>query len=263
MLNIPMLEAEATALVDRMTAHAEGVEPFWLGVDWRTRSGIAHFLDATLLRGEATEGEALELCDRARGLGTAAVCLNPRWIQPAARRLRGSGVAVASVIDFPLGASGSAARRAETRLAVLDGASEIDVVAPIALIKSARWEALYDDLHSVVEVALPARVKVILETAALTIDETLIAGLLAREAGAGWLKTSTGFHPAGGATVEAVRSLRLVAGPRMGVKASGGIRSMTDAARMLVAGADRLGASALDALSADRPLGEYLVQAAG
>jgi deoxyribose-phosphate aldolase len=255
-MNIPMLETEAGDLLQ--SASSTAAEPVWLGPGWRQRLGIARYLDATLLRADASETEATELCDVARGLGAAAVCLNSIWIRSAAHHLKGSDTALAAVVDFPLGASSGASRRAETRLAVLDGASEIDLVASLGLIKTARWGDLYDDLASVIAVARPARVKVILETAALTVDETMIAGLVAREAGADWLKTSTGFHAAGGATVEAVRLLRLVAGTRMGVKASGGIRSLADAARMLLAGADRIGASALDALSADRPLGDLL-----
>lgn len=257
-VNIPMLETEATNLV--VAAENAGVpaDPFWLGADWQRRRGLAHYLDATLLRADITENDALELCDRARGLGAAAVCLNPIWIRAASHRVAGSDTAVAAVVDFPLGASSGASRRAEARLAVLDGATELDLVAPLGLLKAARWEELYDDLVSVIATARPARVKIILETAALSPQEIMISGLIAREAGADWLKTSTGFHPAGGATIESVRLLRLVAGRRMGVKASGGIRTLADAARMLLAGADRLGASALDALSSDRPLGELV-----
>jgi deoxyribose-phosphate aldolase len=141
---------------------------------------------------------------------------------------------------------------------MLDGARELDLVAPLGLVKAGAWLELFDDLGSVIASGRPARVKIILETGALTPDEIVLAALVARHAGADWVKTSTGFHPGGGATVEAVQMLRLVAGDRMGVKASGGIRSIAEAARMLTAGADRIGASALEALATDRPLAELL-----
>jgi deoxyribose-phosphate aldolase len=141
---------------------------------------------------------------------------------------------------------------------MLDGARELDLVAPLGTIKAGLWPELFDDLAVAIATARPARVKIILETAALDAEEIVLAALVAREAGADWVKTSTGFHPAGGATTEAVRLLRLVAGGRMGVKASGGIRSLPDAARMLSAGADRIGASALEALATDRSLGDLL-----
>lgn len=257
-LDLTALRAEAGDVRRVASAGSPIDDPVWLGAGWRERRGLAAYIDATLLKPEATEAEVVTLCDRASVMRTAAVCLNAIWVRTAVRRLGAEGPVIAAVVDFPLGAGSGAARRASARLALLDGARELDLVAPLGLIKAGRWPELFDDLAAAIATARPALVKIILETAALSAEEIILAALVAREAGADWVKTSTGFHPAGGATVEAVRLLRLVADGRMGVKASGGIRSLPDAARMLLAGADRIGASALDALASDRLLGELL-----
>lgn len=256
-LDLGALRAEAAEVVAQSEKRSHSRERVWLGPGWRERRGLASYLDATLLRPESTRGEVLALCDRAKALGVAAVCLNPAWVGTAATRLAGAPV-IAAVVDFPLGAGSGLGRRTEARLAMLAGAGELDVVAPLGLIKAGMWQELSDDLEAVIATGRPARVKIILETAALTPHEAVLAALVARRAGADWVKTSTGFHSAGGATPETVHLLRLVAGERMGVKASGGIRSLADAARMLSAGADRIGASTLEALVADQPLGELL-----
>jgi len=254
-LDLSALEAEA----DRVGLSGKGAgEPVWLGAGWRDRRGVAAHLDATLLKPEATERQILELCDRAAGMNAAAVCVNPAWVGLASRQLRGRSPVVAAVVDFPLGAGTTASRRTEARLSVLEGARELDVVASLSLIKSGRWHELFEDLRVVIATGQPARTKVILETAALGQREILRAALVARDAGAASVKTSTGFHPGGGATVEAVRWLRQAAGDRMGVKASGGIRTLAEAATMLAAGADRIGASAIEALTTERFLGELL-----
>jgi deoxyribose-phosphate aldolase len=151
-------------------------------------------------------------------------------------------VQVAAVVDFPLGAGTTAARVAEARSVVEAGAGELDLVAPLAALRGGRWEAAFDDLRALVE-ATPAPVKVILETGTLDRDQVVAAAAVARAAGAAWVKTSTGFG-GGGATVEAVALLRAVVGDRVGVKASGGVRTTAQALAMIEAGATRIGASA-------------------
>jgi deoxyribose-phosphate aldolase len=205
--------------------------------------GLAPLIDHTLLRPEATEAEIERHCGEALEIGFGAVCVNGQWVGTAARRLRGSPVRVAAVAGFPLGANGLVAKAAESRLALADGADEIDMVLALGYIKARRWDQLRDEVAAVVEAAGGKLVKAILETAVLTTPEIESAAEAALAAGAGMLKTSTGFHPAGGATVETVALLRRVAGMRAGVKASGGIRSAAMALAMLRAGADRIGTS--------------------
>jgi deoxyribose-phosphate aldolase len=217
--------------------------PPWL-VSRAGGRGLGPLIDHTLLKAEATADEILRLCDEARDLGLGAVCVNPHWVTTCARRLGGSPVKVVSVVGFPLGASTSAAKAVEARLAVSDGAKELDVVAPIGWIRSGLWMQVADEFAMVTHAAAGRVVKLILETALLTPDEVRRTGALAVQAGVGMLKTSTGLHPAGGATIEAVRLLREVAGERVGVKASGGIRLPEEALAMLRAGADRIGTSA-------------------
>lgn len=255
-LDLPGIEAEADQLI-RSGDGSHG-EPDWLGPGWRARRGIASHLDATLLKPETSANRIVELCDRAAGMNAAAVCVNPVWVELATRLLRGKSPVVAAVVDFPLGAGTTAARRTEARLAVLAGARELDLVAPLATIQAGQWRELLADLQLIIATGRPARIKVILETAALSERQALLAAIVAREAGADWVKTSTGFHPAGGATIGAVRLLRKAAGDQMGVKASGGIRTLAEAAQMLAAGADRIGASAIEALETDRTLAELL-----
>jgi deoxyribose-phosphate aldolase len=205
---------------------------------------IARYVDHTLLRANATSAEIVKLCREARQHSFAAVCVNPVWVELAAAELAGSDVAVATVIGFPLGASTTEVKVFEARDAIARGATELDMVAQIGLIKEGAWSAVEADIRAVVEAAAGrALVKVILETAALEPMEIVKAATLCREAGAHFVKTSTGFHPAGGATPEAVALLRLAVGPDLGVKASGGIRTCEDALRMIAAGATRIGTS--------------------
>ena len=222
--------------------------------------GLPAIIDHTLLKPEATQPDIERLTDEAVSLRFGAVCVNGQWVDMVARRLGRSAVRVAAVVGFPLGASGELAKRAEARAVVADGAAEIDMVMALGWAKSGRWARGRDEIASVVEVAGGRLVKVILETAALTPAEIERACREALAGGAGMVKTSTGFHPGGGATVEAVRLMRSVVGDRAGVKASGGIRTSAEARRMLEAGADRIGTSAAagwgDAL--DRRLDEYL-----
>ena len=204
---------------------------------------IADFIDHTLLKAEATQGEIEKLCDEAREHRFAAVCVNPSWVRICAQRLAGSGVQVATVVGFPLGATTSAAKRREAELAVADGATEIDMVAAIGHIKSGEWNAVADDIASVVAGAGGRLVKVIIESAALTPVEVIRACAIAKEMGAHYVKTSTGFHSAGGASAEAVALMRLVVGDALGVKASGGVRDCETALRMIASGATRIGTS--------------------
>lgn len=204
---------------------------------------IADFVDHTLLRAEATRSDIVKLCAEAREYRFAAVCVNPTWVELCVRELHGTGVAVATVVGFPLGATTPRAKAAEAREAVATGADEIDMVANIGRIRSGEWVAVEDDIRAVVEASRPSRVKVIIESAALSREEIIKSSALAREAGAHFVKTSTGFHPAGGASVEAVRLMRLVVGDRLGVKASGGVRDCATALRMIAAGASRIGTS--------------------
>jgi deoxyribose-phosphate aldolase len=215
--------------------------PPWLEPHADRRLG--DLIDHTLLRPEASEAEILRLCDEAMELGLGAVCVNGQWMALASRHLAGSPVRTVGVVGFPLGASGRAAKAAETALLLRDGAAEIDVVQSLGWAKTGQWSLVRSELSAVVKAAQGCPVKVILETAALSASEIEPACDTARAAGAVFVKTSTGFHSAGGATTEAVAALRRTVGTAMGVKASGGIRTGTDAVAMLRAGADRIGTS--------------------
>ena len=204
---------------------------------------IADFIDHTLLKAEATKAEIDRLCAEAKEHRFAAVCVNGCWAARCAEALRGTGVKVAAVVGFPLGAMASAAKAAEARMLVADGADELDMVAAIGGIVDQDWDYVEDDVRAVVEASRGRVVKVILETAALPPMLIAKSAALAKEAGARFVKTSTGFHPAGGATTDAVALMRLVVGDGVGVKAAGGIRDCVTALRMIAAGATRLGTS--------------------
>jgi deoxyribose-phosphate aldolase len=181
-----------------------GVVPGWLGESAGQLRGIGAFIDSTLLRPEATRAEVLRHCEEAVALGVKAVCVNGCWIEACAERLRGSGVLVAAVVGFPLGAMAPAAKAAEARLAVEAGAAEVDAVLPLGRLKAGEWREVEEEIRAVVEAAGGAAVKVIPETAALEPKELAAACLLARTAGAAFVKTSTGFT-GGGATAEDVK----------------------------------------------------------
>jgi deoxyribose-phosphate aldolase len=203
---------------------------------------LARYIDHTLLAETASEADVDRLCDEAREYRFAAVCLRAQHVPRARRRLEASGVRVAAVVDFPLGERSTAERVGEAGAAVAAGAEELDLVAPLPALLAGRWEEARRDLAAVVEAA-PVPVKVILETGLLTPDQAAAGAAIARAAGAAAVKTSTGFGR-GGATVEAVALLRAVVGPALGVKASGGVRTASQARALLAAGASRLGASA-------------------
>ena len=223
--------------------------PPWLPAEAEDWPGVARTIDLTLLTAEAGPAQVRRLCGQALMLGTAAVCVNGAHVVAAARQLHGSRIRVAATVGFPLGAVTSAVKRAEARIAVEDGATELDMVMGIGLAKSGEWTAVEEDIAGVVEAARGHAVKVIVETAALTRDEVLRACRAAQVAGARYVKTSTGFHPAGGATPEAVALLREAVGLGMGVKASGGIRTCEQIVALLKAGADRIGTSSVEGLS--------------
>lgn len=214
------------------------------GVTWVSdRVRLAELVDHTLLRAEATRADLERHCGEAAEGGFAAVCVSPLWVALCRSLLAGTRVRVATVIGYPTGAQRSEAKAVETRLATDDGADELDVVAPLGLVKGGEWSAVGADVATVVRAAQGRLVKVVLETASLTPAEIVRAAVVAREEGADYVKTSTGAHPAGGATPEAVALLRLVCGDAIGVKASGGVRDCETAARLIAAGATRIGTS--------------------
>ncbi len=209
---------------------------------------LAAILDHTLLKPDATRNQVLQLCHEAAEHRFACAMINPTWVSLAAAALKGTGIPVGAVIGFPLGASLPVSKREETAHVLKHGAHDIDMVLNIGLLKSgqsADFEAVRQDIRGVAEIAHAAGaiVKVILETCLLSFEEKLRASEIALNAGADFLKTSTGFST-GGATADDISLLRGVAGHHAGVKASGGIRSLADAATMLRAGASRIGASA-------------------
>ncbi|MBN2115590.1 MAG: deoxyribose-phosphate aldolase [Anaerolineales bacterium] len=206
---------------------------------------LAKMIDHTLLKPDATQQEIAQLCFEARKYGFASVCVNPTWVSLCAELLKGSPVKVCTVIGFPLGATSSETKAFETETAIRQGATEIDMVINIGALKARDLETVARDIRGVVNAAHPrgAIVKVIIETVLLTDEEKTIASLLSKEAGADFVKTSTGFA-GGGATVNDVALMRKAVGPEMGVKASGGVRTFEDAESMIKAGATRIGASA-------------------
>ncbi len=208
------------------------------------REALARMIDHTLLKPEATPAQIEQLCDEALTYHFATVCVNPIYVPLAAERLRGSDVGVCTVVGFPLGATPTAIKVCETQMAIAEGAGEIDMVLPIGLLKAGEDEAVKGDIAAVAAVchAEGAHLKVIIEAALLTDEEKVRACKLAKEAGADFVKTSTGFA-SGGATVEDVALMRRTVGPEMGVKAAGGIHTYEEAMAMIEAGANRIGAS--------------------
>jgi deoxyribose-phosphate aldolase len=204
----------------------------------------ASLIDHTLLKPEANEDDIARLCREAAEFRFASVCVNPTWVRAAACYLRGTNIPVCTVIGFPLGATLADVKAYEARRAIFDGAREVDMVINIGALKSKDDCAVEHDIRSVVEVAHETNVvcKVIIETALLTDDEKVRASLAAKRAGADFVKTSTGFAK-GGATVADVALMRRTVGAELGVKASGGVKGLDDARRMVEAGATRIGAS--------------------
>jgi deoxyribose-phosphate aldolase len=226
-----VIEAGAT----RIGVHAAGGAP----------GGVAGLIDHTLLKPDASRADIERLCREAADFHFATVCVNPAWVAVSASLLRGSGVGVCSVVGFPLGATTADVKQFETRRAIYDGASEIDMVINIGALKSGDLRTVERDIEAVVDPCRQCGVvsKVIIEAALLTDDEKIAASTLSKAAGADFVKTSTGFGP-GGATAADVALMRRVVGAEMGVKAAGGVRDLEGLKAMVAAGATRVGASA-------------------
>jgi deoxyribose-phosphate aldolase len=226
-----VIDAGAT----RVGLHAAGGAP----------GGIAAMIDHTLLKPDATRQQIETLCREAAQFKFATVCVNPVWVATCARLLSGSGVAVCSVVGFPLGATTADTKEYETRRAIFDGAREIDMVINVGALKSGDLRAVERDIEAVTRPSREcgALSKVIIEAAFLTDDEKVTACTLAKTALADYVKTSTGFGP-GGATAADVALMRRVVGADMGVKAAGGVRDLESVKAMIAAGASRVGASA-------------------
>ena len=204
---------------------------------------LATYIDHTLLKPTATQDELLKLCDEARQYGFATVCVNSANVEEAAALLQGSNTVPIAVVGFPLGASLPEVKAYEARQAIRNGAREIDTVINIGALKDRNYQLVLDDIQEVVDAVAPVPVKVIIETSQLDETQKIIACALSKAAGAAFVKTSTGFT-GGGATAEDIALMRQVVGPEMGVKASGGVRTLADAKKMIAAGASRIGASA-------------------
>ena len=226
-----VLDAGAT----RVGVHASGGAP----------DGVAGMIDHTLLKPDATLTDIEKLCREAAQFHFATVCVNPAWVAASARFLRGSGVGVCSVVGFPLGATTPDVKQYETRRAIFDGATEIDMVINVGALKSGDLRTVECDISAVVDACRESRVgsKVIIEAALLADEEKVTACALSKAAGADFVKTSTGFGP-GGATVADVTLMRRVVGADMGIKAAGGVRDLEGLKAMVAAGATRVGASA-------------------
>ena len=206
---------------------------------------LARLIDHTLLKPEATKSEIEKLCAEAKKYNFASVCVNPCYVSLCAKLLHDTPVKVCTVIGFPLGATTTATKAFEAEQALRDGAKELDMVINVGMLKSGEYDYAENDIFAVVTTArrYGFLTKVIIETTLLTDDEKIKACLLAKRAGADFVKTSTGFSK-GGATVGDVALMRKVVGTAMGVKASGGVRTREEALAMVASGADRIGASA-------------------
>ena len=214
-----------------------------------TRASLARTVDHTLLTPEATGAQVAALCQEATELGTFSVCVSPSRLPLAVA----AGIAVCTVVGFPSGAHESEVKAAEAALAIRRGATEIDMVVDLGSVFAAEWGAVEADVVAVKQACGEVLLKVILETATLTPEQIAAACRRSEAGGAQYVKTSTGFHPAGGASVAAVRLMRESVGDRLGVKASGGIRDTATALAMLAAGASRLGLSGTRAVLAGLP----------
>ncbi|HFR3953468.1 TPA: deoxyribose-phosphate aldolase [Streptococcus suis] len=199
-------------------------------------------MDHTILKPETTQEQVEKILAEAKEYDFASVCVNPTWVALAAESLKDSDVKVCTVIGFPLGANTPAVKAFETKDAISNGADEIDMVINIGALKTGNYDLVLEDIKAVVAASGDKLVKVIIEACLLTDDEKVKACQLSQEAGADYVKTSTGFST-GGATVADVALMRKTVGPDMGVKASGGARSYEDAIAFIEAGASRIGAS--------------------
>ena len=203
---------------------------------------LSKYIDHTLLKPESTENDILKLIKEAKTYNFASVCVNPGWVRISHEKLKNTDVHVCTVIGFPLGATSTASKVYETKVAIEDGADEIDMVISIGQLKSGNYDYVKNEIQKVVEVSGNKLVKVIIETCLLTDEEKVKACVLAKEAGADFVKTSTGFST-GGATTHDVKLMREAVADDMGVKASGGIHSKEEMMDMIKSGASRIGAS--------------------
>lgn len=212
---------------------------------------LAKYIDHTLLKPDATSSQIKKLCEEALSCEFASVCVNSCYVPLAAEMLKNSSVKTCCVVGFPLGAMLTSSKAQETKDAIAAGAEEVDMVINVGAAKSGNWNLVKEDIDAVVAASgKKALVKVIIETCLLTDEEKVKACQLAKEAGAEYVKTSTGFST-GGATAEDIALMRKTVGPQMGVKASGGIRNLDTALSMIRAGATRIGASAGIAIIAE------------
>jgi len=207
-----------------------------------SKAEMAGFIDHTNLKPDAKSADIEILCAEARQHSFYSVCINPCWVSLAASSLIGSTVKVCTVCGFPLGANATEVKSQEARLAVEQGAAEVDMVINIGALKSQDLKTVHQDISSVVKASSGALVKVIIETCLLTEEEKILVCLISKSAGAHYVKTSTGFST-GGATAADIELMRLTVGPQLGVKASGGVRSLEEANQMILAGASRIGTS--------------------
>ncbi|MBI5216226.1 MAG: deoxyribose-phosphate aldolase [Ignavibacteriae bacterium] len=206
---------------------------------------LARMIDHTLLKPESTKEQVIALCNEAKKYNFASVCINPSYVSLCAKLLRDTAVKVCTVIGFPLGATSTASKAFESEQALRDGATELDMVINVGMLKSGEYDYVENDMFAVASTArrYGALTKVILETGLLTDEEKIKACVLAKRAGMDFVKTSTGFAK-GGATAGDIALMRKVVGSAMGVKASGGVRTREEALAMVASGADRIGASA-------------------
>ncbi len=208
------------------------------------KTELARYIDHTILKPDAKEGDVIKLCREALEYKFASVCVNASNVKLTDSFLRGTEVKVCTVVGFPLGATTKETKAFEAAQAIRDGAAEVDMVINIGALKSGKVDAVEEDIKAVADACKgKALLKVIIETCLLTDEEKVIACELSKKAGADYVKTSTGFST-GGATVEDIALMRRTVGPEMGVKASGGIRNLESALKMIEAGATRIGASA-------------------
>jgi deoxyribose-phosphate aldolase len=222
-------------------------------------TNVAGMIDHTMLNPDATPDQITQLCDEAKKYSFASVCVNPSYVPLCRKLLIGSNVKVCTVIGFPLGSTTTEVKKVEAEQAIENGAEEIDMVINVGQLKGGNFDYVENDIQTVVNVAKRhnALVKVIIETALLTDKEKVQASLISKNAGADFVKTSTGFSK-GGATVGDVALMKYVVGKGIGVKASGGIRSKEDAEAMIASGADRIGASAsVKIVSGEKSDGNY------
>lgn len=218
---------------------------YWTGKVWKNMNH--KLFDHTILKADADTASVKKVCEEAKEYGFMSVCVNGYYTKYAAKQLEGTDIKVCTVVGFPLGQMAARAKAAEAAIAVEDGAGEIDMVINVAALKDKLYDVVLEDIKGVKKVCGSALLKVIIETCLLTEGEKVKACQLAEEAGADFVKTSTGFSTAG-AKVEDVKLMRSTVGGKTGVKASGGIRDKETAEAMIRAGADRLGTSATVAI---------------